>query len=238
MVKSSEQTNYYTLSEFPSKDLLVEELSKKIVDALQDAVDSKGYATLAVSGGSTPKVLFQRLSEIYFPWEKVRVTLVDERWVDPQSDQSNEKLVRSHLLQNYAQEARFVPLKTNGMFANDSIVSLNVELEKLSHQLDVVVLGMGLDGHTASFFPNAKELKNALQTEDFVCSITANVEPKERVTLSRKYLLSSQNIFLHIEGKEKKEVFFKATKISQMYQYPIVSMMKQEDPILEVYYAD
>ena len=96
MVKSSEQTNYYTLSEFPSKDLLVEELSKKIVDALQDAVDSKGYATLAVSGGSTPKVLFQRLSEIYFPWEKVRVTLVDERWVDPQSEQSNEKLVRSH----------------------------------------------------------------------------------------------------------------------------------------------
>jgi len=232
------ESNYFDFKEFKSKESLVESLSKKIISSLSDAIEKKGFATLVLSGGSTPKKLLNRLSNISFEWEKVRVTLVDDRWVDATSEKSNEKLVRDNFLINKAKEARFFHLKTDGKFAKDSVTTLCVTMEKLSHQLDVVVLGMGLDGHTASFFPHAKELTHALNTDDLVCATTATVEPKERITLSRNYLLSAQNLILHIEGKEKKEIFLKASKSDHVSNMPIISMMQQKIPLLEVYYAD
>ena len=232
------ESNYFDFKEFKSKESLVESLSKKIISSLSDAIEKKGFATLVLSGGSTPKKLLNRLSNTSFEWEKVRVTLVDDRWVDATSEKSNEKLVRDNFLINKAKEARFFHLKTDGKFAKDSVTTLCVTMEKLSHQLDVVVLGMGLDGHTASFFPHAKELTHALNTDDLVCATTATVEPKERITLSRSYLLSAQNLILHIEGKEKKEVFLKASKSDHVSNMPIISMMQQKTPLLEVYYAD
>lgn len=230
--------NYFNFLDFKTREALVDTLKKKIVDSLSIAIQHKGYATLVLSGGSTPIHLFEALSTTNLEWEKVRVTLVDERWIDTSSEKSNEKLVRDYLLINNAKIARFYHLKTDGKFAKDSVVPLCVTMEKLSHELDVVVLGMGLDGHTASFFPHAKELKHALHTQDLVCATTATLEPKERISLSRSYLLSATNLFLHIEGKEKKEVFLKASQSEHIFNMPIISMMQQKVPLLEVYYAD
>jgi 6-phosphogluconolactonase len=232
------ESNYYDFKEFASREKLVESLSKKIIDSLSAAIEKKGFATLVLSGGSTPKKLLNALSNISFDWEKVRVTLVDERWVDNTSDKSNEKLVRDNLLVNKAKSARFFNLKTDGKYAKDSLTTLCVTMEKLSHELDVVILGMGLDGHTASFFPHTKELSHALSTNDLVCATTATVEPKERITLSRSYLLTAQNLILHIEGKEKKEVFLRASATDHISNMPIIAMMQQQIPLLEVYYAD
>lgn len=230
--------NKYNFMEFSSPEELSNILCKEIISVLSDAISVKGYATLVVSGGLTPKSLFSKLSVMDIPWNKVRITLVDERWVDPTSEKSNEKLVRDYLLQNHAKNARFVPLKTDGKYAKDSIVCLEVELEKLSHELDVVVIGMGADGHTASFFSASKGLSHALETNDLVCATLSRVEPKERITLSRKYLLCAKKLFLHIEGEVKKDVFLEATKSDDMFGMPIVSMMQQEKPLLEVFYAD
>lgn len=230
--------NYFDFKTFENKESLREALGKRILESLKKAINEKGFATLVVSGGSTPTKLFNELSNVVFEWEKVRVTLVDERWVDATSDKSNEKLVRDNLLINKAKTARFFHLKTDGKYAKDSVTTLCVTMGKLSRELDVVVLGMGLDGHTASFFPHSKELNEALTTNDAVCATTATLEPKERITLSKNYLLSSQNIFLHIEGKEKKEVFMKASNSENISNTPIIAMMQQEKPLLEVYYAD
>lgn len=226
------------MNSFSSRAELVDTLSKKIINSLSLAIERKGYATLVLSGGSTPVKLLKTLSNVKFNWEKVRVTLVDERWVETSSDKSNEKLIRDNFLKNEAASARFFPLKTDGLRAVDSVVSLEVTLEKLSNELDVVVLGMGADGHTASFFPHAKELDFVLRTNDLVCATTATMEPKERITLSRSYLLSSTNLILHIEGREKKDVFDKASRCDNESSMPIISMMKQKEPLLEVYYAD
>lgn len=230
--------NHYTLNEFDSKEKLVQVLSQKIIDDLALAIETKGYATLVLSGGSTPKNLLITLSYIKFSWEKVRVTLVDERWVEPSNPNSNQKLVKDYLLQNYAKNARFIPLKNSAIRAKDAVVSLEVTLHGLSHELDVVVLGMGEDAHTASFFPHSSELAFALNTHDLCCATTAVLEPKERITLSRSFLLGAKSLILHIEGKAKKEVFKKAAKSDDVVNMPIVSMMQQKNPLLEVYYAD
>jgi len=230
--------NHYKLNEFKKRETLVESLKGTIIDALESAIREKGFATLVLSGGSTPIKLLQQLSEVNMEWSNVRVTLVDERWVDNTSEKSNEKLVRDNLLQNLAKSARFFHLKTDGKYAKDSLTTVGVTLEKLSHELDVVVLGMGLDGHTASFFPHSKELEYALSTDHLVCATTATLEPKERITLSKSFLLSATHLFLHIEGKEKKEVFLRASKSDDVSSMPIIAMMQQEEPLLEVYYAD
>lgn len=230
--------NHYDLISFSNREILVKDLAEKIMSSLSQAIEDKGYATLVVSGGSTPKALFQKLSQVDFEWEKVRVTLVDERWVDASSDLSNEKLVRDNLLINYAKSARFYHLKTDGKYAKDSVAALSVTLEKLSHELDVVILGMGLDGHTASFFPHSNELDFALSTDDLVCATTADVDPKERITLTRSYLLGTRNLILHIEGEKKKDVFLQAARSDDVRSMPIISMMQQELPLLEVYYAE
>lgn len=230
--------NHFKMYEFVKRENLVESLKEKIISSLAEAIEKKGFATLVLSGGSTPVKLLQELSKVALEWERVRVTLVDERWVDTTSSKSNEKLIRENLFVNSAKSARFFPLKSDGTFAKDSLTLLGVTLEKLSHELDVVVLGMGLDGHTASFFPHSKELEHALSTDDLVCATTATLEPKERITLSRSFLLSSKNLLLHIEGIEKKEMFLRASKSNDTSSMPIIAMMQQTSPLLEVYYAD
>lgn len=230
--------NHFKMHEFASREGLVDSLKEKIIDSLANAIEAKGFATLALSGGSTPVKLLQALSLVAFDWEKVRVTLVDERWVEVSSEQSNERLIRDNLLQNAAKGAAFFGLKTDANSAKESLEALEASLEKHFRELDVVVLGMGLDAHTASFFPDAKELEHALGTQELVCVTTASVDPKERITLSRSFLLSSKNLLLHIEGKEKKEVFLRASESDEASSAPIIAMMRQREPLLEVYYAD
>lgn len=230
--------NYYELSEFDSKEKLVDTLAKKIIYKLSLAIEDKGHASIAFSGGSTPKKLFTALSNLAFDWERVTVTLVDERWVDTQSEQSNEKLLKTYLLQNHASKANFIPLKNAATRAKDGVVDLQISLGETIKHLDVVLLGMGEDAHTASFFPNAAELEFALNTKDLCCATTASVEPKERMTLSRLFLLGANTLILHIEGKKKKEIFLNATDSDDTNMMPIIAMMQQTNPLLEVYYAD
>jgi 6-phosphogluconolactonase len=238
MEEAGMESNYFDFIEFNTPEKLVAALSSQITCALNDAIEKSGQASIAFSGGSTPKQLLETLSYSTIAWHKVRVTLVDERWVETLREESNEKLIREHLLKNKAQEAIFMPLKINALSAEESVDYFKSGRENLPTSLDVVVLGMGLDGHTASFFPHTKELDLALSTTDLVCATTADKEPKERITLSRTYLLKSHNLFLHIEGREKKEVFLEASHSDDTADMPIISMMQQTKPLLKVYYAD
>ncbi|MBL6974014.1 MAG: 6-phosphogluconolactonase, partial [Sulfurimonas sp.] len=190
----------------------------------------------AVSGGSTPKELFKKLSQMNLPWHKVTITLVDERWVEPYYSDSNEKLIKETLLQNKASSAKFIPLKNVVVHHKDACLVTKNRFKNID-ELDVVVLGMGTDGHTASFFPNAKDLDKALETKEKCCPSTANVEPFERMTLTRSFLLTAKSLILHIEGEVKKTVFDMAAKSSDCHKMPIVAMMQQKTPLLEVYHA-
>ena len=228
--------NKFSFESFKTSDTLVDALCSRIERELKEAIEENGVASIAFSGGSTPKKLLQKLSMADLPWYLVNVTLVDERWVDVSSRDSNENLLHENLLINRARNAQFISLKNAIVAPEDGWLVTNNRLKKIG-KLDIVILGMGVDGHTASFFPHMKELEHVLSTDDYCCSATATVAPYSRLTLSRSFLLSAKSLILHIEGAVKKTVFELATKSDNWKMFPIISMMEQEKPLLEVYYA-
>lgn len=187
-------------------------LADDIASFLHGAMAKRGFASLVVSGGSTPVPLFQSLSRENIPWQKVLVTLADERWVDPSDNDSNEKLVRQHLLQNRAAAAKFIGLKTEDATARQGEKNCEKRLLAIPRPFDVLVLGMGDDGHTASLFPGATELAGAteLDCRRLCMAIKPLTASHDRMTMTLPALLDSSKIILLISGRAKLQVFEKA----------------------------
>ena len=138
---------------FKDKTQLAEALAEAVAANLKTGIKAKGQASLAVSGGSTPMRFFKALStRADVEWDKVTVTLVDERWVDEASERSNARLVRANLLQGRAAIAHFVPLYQGGSLDEAAIARTNAALLNVPQPLDAAVLGMGNDGHTSWYF--------------------------------------------------------------------------------------
>jgi len=187
---------------------LVEAFSNKIVNILQASIDAKGSASFAVSGGSTPKPLFHALSKCDLAWDKVTITLVDDRWVSPEHDSSNEKLVRENLLINAAADATFVPLTSAHEDATDAVTEIDTRIQKIGLPIDVLILGMGGDSHTASLFPCCEQIEDGLdlQRDLSVLATQPTTAPFQRMSLSLASIVSSPNVFLHIQGQSKRDV--------------------------------
>ena len=175
---------------------------------------------LAVSGGSTPKLFFEKLSQMDIPWTNVTVTLVDERQAPESSERSNARLVRGSLLQNQAAAAKFVPLYQNPE-------ALKIE------KLDVVVLGMGLDGHTASFFPGGNTLAAGLDSKGSarIIDISAPGSGEPRLTFTLPVLLGAKKLILHIEGTDKRKVLDKALGEGTIEEMPVRAVLRSEAPV-------
>jgi 6-phosphogluconolactonase len=197
---------------FENRHSLAQKLAGRVALALSRAISRQGSAVLAVSGGSTPALFFDELSRESISWEKVVISLVDERQVDETSPRSNARLVKAALLQNQAKAARFVPL-----FQNQS------EAEKLS--LDVVVLGMGEDGHTASFFPGGNTLADA------VMEIEAPGAGEPRLTFTLPALMKAKVLCLHIEGDKKQAVLETAIAGTDVLAMPIRAVLQADTPL-------
>lgn len=225
--------------QFENNQRLVESLAECIASGLEGALNLRDYATLAVSGGRTPVSLFEVLSHCDLDWGRVHITQVDERWVPEDSEDSNARLIRDHLLVNRAAEARFVSMKspTEDAFAAEREVQET--LADFSDAIDVAVLGMGEDGHTASFFPGADALPKALDP-DFqpVCLALRPPEaPHDRMTLSLAALLRARQLYLHITGETKWQVLQQALSNDDAFELPVRSVFSREESPLEVFYA-
>ncbi len=225
--------------EFGDTAGLVEELAERIGDLLKKGIEARGQASLAVSGGSTPIPLFEALSEVELEWKKVSITLVDERWVAPDEQDSNERLVRQHLLQGQAAEARFVGMKTPDASARAGETPCAAALSRIPWPLDLLILGMGNDGHTASLFPGADALQEAVSMDsDKLCiSISPSHAPHERMTLTLPAILNSRRIILHLTGEQKREVYAQACKDEPPEEMPIRYILNQNQIPVAVYWA-
>jgi 6-phosphogluconolactonase len=137
---------------FGSPREAAQEAADAIASALRDAVLERGSAAFIASGGRTPEPVYDMLARADLPWDKVHVTLTDERWVDPGSAKSNERMVRDRLFIERAAAALFTPLKTAHTGPDEAVTEVAGRLETIL-PADVVLLGMGEDGHTASLFP-------------------------------------------------------------------------------------
>ena len=205
----------------PDRAKLAEALALDIAGVLSERLSESDTALLAVSGGTTPKLMFDHLSRHEIGWDRVTITLVDERQVPIASDRSNARLVSQHLLVNRAASAHFVPLFDNV-----------AEAARLP-AFDAVVLGMGGDGHTASFFPNGDNLAEALDpaTQDRIVTMQAPDAGEPRLTFTLKALLASPFIALHIEGDDKLKVLEQAETPGPVAQMPIRAALQATHPV-------
>lgn len=178
---------------------------------LEKTLIEKNRAVLAVSGGRSPILLFQTLSQQDIEWEKIHIILVDERYVEPDHEDSNELLVRTHLLQNHAARAQFSGLAYQTDSLQDDVKQANKQLP----DADIIVLGMGDDGHTASLFAYAPQLKQALDTDvtdaPRYTQISPPDAPHERITMTMAALQRADCLILEIAGVTRRHMVERAS---------------------------
>jgi 6-phosphogluconolactonase len=166
------------------------------------------------------------------------VTLVDERWVDETSDRSNARLVKENLLQGPASAAAFVPLYAGtGEPDATGIAETNAAVARVPSPFDAVILGMGNDGHTASFFPQGDALEDALNAEGPVLAIRAPGAGEPRVTFTLPRLLETRALYLHIEGEEKAQVLDKALETGPVETMPVRAVLSQSHIPVSLYWC-
>ena len=226
------------LIEFENSSALDTALVGKVTELLIGAINKRGSAFLVVSGGRTPLAFFHLLSQQVLDWSKVVVTLADERWVDADHGDSNEKLVRENLLINEAHTAAFIPLKNAAMDAAEGEIQTESDIEQMG-QFTVVILGMGDDGHTASLFPGAETLALGLDMNSgrSAIAVTPTAAPHQRMTLTLPRLLNSQQIIIHISGAGKQAVLKAAQAGEDITELPIRAMLNQQVAPLSIFWA-
>ena len=215
-------------------------LAEHIAEQLRQGLSERGRAVLAVSGGSTPKELFARLSQEKLDWSRVQVTLVDERWVDIDDERSNARMVKAALLQNEAAAAHFVPLYTGDATPEDGLAIANERIDALDLPFDAVVLGMGDDGHTASFFPGGDNLHEALDLGGThrVLPMHAPGAGEPRITLTLPTLLDTRALYLLVTGEKKRDVLADAQLgLGEALHYPVRAVLTQQRVPLAVYWC-
>jgi len=215
-------------------------LAERIAAGLQLGLATRGRASLAVSGGSTPKAFFACLARQVLDWSRVEVILVDERWVPDSDDRSNARLVKSTLLQHEAAAARFVPLYTGDASPEAGLATAEARIEALPRPFDAVVLGMGEDGHTASFFPGGDHLAEALDLAGTrrVLPMHAAGAGEPRITLTLPTLLDTASLYLLITGTSKRDLLADALLgLDTAQDYPVNAVLTQQQVPVSVYWS-
>ncbi|MBK5517357.1 6-phosphogluconolactonase [Pseudomonas sp. TH10] len=221
--------------EYKSPALLADALALNVAKQLSDAIDARGTATLVVSGGRSPVAFFQNLARQKLDWSKVVVTLADERWVPVEHADSNAGLLKRYLLQGPAAKAQFLSLYSataNLELAAEQADRLLAELPPI----DVLILGMGDDGHTASLFPNSPNLAEALAADGTrrCYPMLAPTVPHQRLTMSRALLASAETTVLSISGQSKLTTLSAALAGDDVGVMPIRAFLQ---PTLEIYWC-
>lgn len=233
-------SNIKKLIEFTTPAALDDRLASVISSALMHEIQAKGHANLAVSGGRTPLGLFKLLAEKEIDWGKVNLTLADERWVKTSSRDSNEKTLRETLLQSHAAAARFIPLRQGNELERGQLDRIEEQLREAdAFPFDVLTLGMGEDGHTASLFPSADEIYEAMAPENphLLTRIVPKTAPYDRVTFTLAALLKSRKVYLHLLGSSKLEVLKRAEEGDSPMEMPIRAFLQDPELDMDIYWA-
>ena len=221
--------------ELADSDQLARSLADRVAEALSQAVSAQGRASLVVSGGRSPIAFFEALSTRELDWAKVQVSLADERWVAVEDADSNEGLVRRHLLQNAAAQAELLGLYQPADTLEQAAQGASRRMEGLSRPIDVLVLGMGNDGHTASLFPDSPLLARGLDSQEAALCLpmVAPTAPTQRISMTYPLLASARVQCLAIQGQAKLETLRQAMQLEAL-QMPIRAFLHSP---LEIYWC-
>ena len=223
--------------QYPGRSSLMKELAGLVAEELKRALMQKGSASLAVPGGTTPGPFFEHLRAIKLDWSRVSVLLTDERFVPESSPRSNTALIRQTLLQEEAAEANYVPLYEEAA-TPERVLDLLQERVQAVLPLDVCVLGMGADMHTASLFPGGDLLARALDCRaPVLLPMRAPGADEPRLTLTAPVFRMAGVVHLLITGEEKRAALTQAGNAASVLAAPVRVVLDREDPTL-IHYAD
>jgi 6-phosphogluconolactonase len=224
-----------TALEFENSALLAEGLAANVAERLTTAIAASGTATLVVSGGRSPVAFFQSLAEQPVDWSNVVISLADERWVPVEHADSNAGLLKRYLLQGPVAKAKFVGLYSPTASLEEAALAADKALAELP-PIDVLILGMGDDGHTASLFPNSPNLKEALQLDGQrrCLPMLAPTVPHQRLTLTRQLLASARLPILSISGQAKLDTLRAALAGDDLTEMPVRAFLNAS---LEIYWC-
>jgi len=221
---------------------LADELACRVAASLASAIKLRGDATLIVSGGSTPKPFLEALARQNLQWSRLNVSLADERWVEPHDIDSNERFVRDNLLVGAAESATFISLKNPATSPDKGWELCDAGVATLRRPFDVVVLGMGGDGHTASLFAGDPASSEALTAG---CGkLTWPTQPPDaahaRISLTLDAIVDARQLLLHIVGEEKRAVYRNAlneARATGPLTYPVSAIIRAAPDRLQVYWS-
>jgi len=233
-----------TISEhrFEDREAMLAALYQAFVDDIEQALSRQSTATLLLSGGSTPVPLYRSLSAAKLDWSRIHVALVDERWVDAHSSSSNERLLRDNLLVQHAADAHFTGMKNPAASPFDGVQECNAAYLDLPSPYSLCLLGMGPDGHTASLFPGAAGLTEALASKNHCAAIRAirsavTGDNLERMTMTPWSLLQSRKLILLITGNDKWDIYQRARNNGAAPELPVSLFLDQNEVPVEVYWS-
>lgn len=210
--------------EYADAEMMMMDLANRLAGELRQSLSARERVSLAVPGGTTPGPIFDSLSAVDLDWGRVDVMLTDERWVPETSERSNTRLLRQRLLTGRAAEARLVPLYAPGDQPEDCLPALEAGVAE-TLPLDVVLLGMGADMHTASIFPGADRLHEALHGTAHLVAMRAPGAPEPRVTLSARVLRDAMHRHIVITGTAKRKAI-EAARTMTPEEAPVAAILK------------
>lgn len=229
----------YHVAKSPSD--YVSEATDAVRVCLENALLARGKASLLVSGGSSPKPVYEALSRAKLDWKNITVSLVDERWVPEGADGSNASFIKATLLQNEALRATFVPLVNDAPNAEGGAPDMAKVFGKVfAEPVDVCIMGMGTDGHTASWFPQSDTLDSALEIEGASSLVWQDASGQvggngfaDRITVSLPVVMRARDVFLLIPGQAKM-VVWESSADKDIRQAPVTAL-RAADARLHVY---
>jgi 6-phosphogluconolactonase len=218
---------------FASRKVASIALAQYVGDVLAGAIAERGDAACVLSGGSSPVDTYRALRQYPLPWEKVLLVPGDERLVAIDNANSNEGMLRRELIQEAASAAKVLSLAITGAPDNTQIARINSQLGKLNRPLDIVVLGMGDDGHTASLFPDSPNIADAMSSDDYCVVQHPAGSALARLTLTPALLLDSRIIVLLFFGEDKRTVYERAIAGNDLLELPVRFVLQQNvTPVL------
>jgi 6-phosphogluconolactonase len=207
-------------------------LAGEIADRLEDGAVERGQASLVATGGSTPGGLYAVLSTMAAPWNRVWITLSDERWVPVTDEASNERLVRERLMRGPAAAGHLIGLKTDDPRPAVAVPAADARIAAMPRPFDAVLLGMGADGHIASLFPGASEgLEPTMGANVVAVEQPGAAETSHRLSLTLATLLDARWIALLIRGEDKLAIARNPGNL------PVAALLGQDKVPVEVFWA-
>jgi 6-phosphogluconolactonase len=231
---------------FDDSATMLAQLHEALCSQLQHSLAEAAAVTFFVSGGNEPRPVFRKLASAALPWERIHVALVDERWVPPSHEASNERLAREQLLQERAAASAFTGMKTSHELFDTgetaAVAACNAAYAALPKPWSVALLGMGPDGHTASWFPNAARLQHVLDSRQLCEAMHAPTGGAagnylERMTMTPHALQQCDQLFLLISGEHKRAIYEQALVATDPATLPISVVLQQSKVPLTVFWS-